>query len=91
MLPQRLQGQLLIAEHGSWNRSAEAGHVGYRITVARHNEADEIIYETLVDGWLDGNVGWGRPVDLLELKDGSILISDDTADVIYRMSYSGQP
>ena len=89
MLPERFRGQLLIAEHGSWNRSAKAGHTGYRITVARHNDTGKIIYETLIDGWLNGNVGWGRPVDLLELEDGSLLISDDTANVIYRISYSG--
>ena len=91
MLPDEFHGQLLIAEHGSWNRSTKAGHVGYRITLARDNDAGNMIYETLIDGWLEGNVSWGRPVDLLELDDGSLLISDDTGNVIYRLTYSGQP
>ena len=44
-------------------------------------------YEVLVDGWLQDNVAWGRPTDLLQLADGSILIADDKANVIYRLSY----
>ena len=46
-------------------------------------------YETFIDGWLDGDKAWGRPVDLLELADGSMLLSDDLAGVVYRISYSG--
>ena len=87
MLPPSYKHQILIAEHGSWNRSAEAGHVGYRITLARKTAAGGLRYETLIDGWLDGKSSWGRPVDLLELPDGSLLISDDTGDVIYRLTY----
>ena len=46
-------------------------------------------YSTFIDGWLQGQEAWGRPVDLEHLSDGSILISDDRADVIYRVVYSG--
>ena len=91
MLPMGLRGQLLIAEHGSWNRSQSAGQVGYRITLARDDGSDNMIYETLIDGWLDSKAAWGRPVDLLEMDDGSLLISDDTGNVIYRLTYSAQP
>jgi glucose/arabinose dehydrogenase len=44
-------------------------------------------YETFIDGWLQGNKAWGRPVDLLQLPDGSLLISDDRGDVIYRLTF----
>ena len=91
MLPENLKNQVLIAEHGSWNRSAKAGHVGYRISVARRLDNGGMSYEPLIDGWLQGSVGWGRPVDILELPDGSLLISDDTGDVVYRLSYSKEP
>jgi len=87
MFPKKYQQQIFMAEHGSWNRSAQAGHTGHRITVARKNESGGLIYETLIDGWLVNNKAWGRPVDVLELGDGSLLISDDKADVIYRLSY----
>ena len=89
MLPSSYKHQVLIAEHGSWNRSGEAGHVGYRITLARKTGDDQLRYETLIDGWLDGKSSWGRPVDLLELPDGSLLISDDSGNVIYRLTYEG--
>lgn len=88
MLPKAMHLQALIAEHGSWNRSPEAGHTGYRVTVA-HEIEGKLQYEVLIDGWLaDTNEAWGRPVDLLQLKDGSILISDDRAGVVYRLTYA---
>jgi glucose/arabinose dehydrogenase len=86
--PSEFKQQILIAEHGSWNRTEEAGHVGYRITLVRQNQAGKLSYETLIDGWLQDNKAWGRPVDLLQLPDGSVLIADDHGDVIYRLSYS---
>lgn len=88
MLPRRFHGQAILAEHGSWNRSPEAGHIGYRLIHAREDDEGEMHYEVFIDGWLQDNQGWGRPVDLLQLPDGSLLVSDDTADVIYRISYS---
>lgn len=87
MLPAGLNNQVLIAEHGSWNRTPEAGHIGYRITLGREVDG-ELRYEVLIDGWLEEtNESWGRPVDLLQLEDGSVLISDDKANVIYRLTY----
>ena len=88
MLPAAYHKQVLIPEHGSWNRTPEAGHTGYRITVARMDDQGVMHYEILVDGWLQDNVAWGRPADLLQMADGSILIADDKANVIYRLSYS---
>lgn len=88
MLPSSFDGAILMAEHGSWNRTPEAGHVGYRITTAIPDENGKLQYETLIDGWLDGNTAWGRPADLLTLPDGSLLIADDLGNVVYRLTYS---
>jgi glucose/arabinose dehydrogenase len=89
MFPARYRGQVLIAEHGSWNRSREAGKTGYRITMVRLNGNEPVAYETFIDGWLDGDDVQGRPVDLLVAPDGSLLVSDDKRGVIYRVSYKG--
>ena len=86
--PKRYRNQLIVAEHGSWNRSEEAGHVGYRLMSATIEDGRVTDYHPLVSGWLQNNQGWGRPVDTLTLADGSLLISDDRANVVYRLSYS---
>ncbi len=87
MFPDQYNGHLFIAEHGSWNRSSK---VGYRITLVKLNGNEAVSYEPFIDGWLDEEAqeAFGRPVDLLFLKDGSLLISDDVGDVIYRVSYT---
>ena len=88
MFPQEYRGQIFIAEHGSWNRSPEAGHTGHRITVVRLDGNEAIGYEPFIEGWLQAdNTAWGRPVDVLVMPDGALLVSDDTAGVIYRISY----
>lgn len=84
--PLELQHQILIAEHGSWNRKEK---IGYRITKVNIDSLGHATsYEDFITGWKDaaGEV-WGRPVDLEYMPDGSLLISDDFADVIYRLSY----
>lgn len=84
MLPERYRGEIFIAEHGSWNRTPKAGHTGYNITIVNPETGATSI---LIDGWLQNNVAWGRPTDILEMPDGSLLIADDHADVIYRLTY----
>ena len=85
--PAAYNNQILIAEHGSWNRSEK---IVYRIYMVSLNEAGETTgYSTFIDGWLQGQESWGRPVDLEHLPDGSLLISDDAAGVIYRVAYTG--
>lgn len=85
--PQQYRNQVFIPEHGSWNRSEK---IGYRIMMVRLDENSQATsYEVFAEGWLQGQNEWGRPVDLLELPDGSLLVSDDSASVIYRISYSG--
>lgn len=84
--PAGYRDQVFIAEHGSWNRSER---IGYRITLVKLDGNRAVSYTPFVSGWLkpDGTVT-GRPVDLLQLPDGSMLVSDDKAGAIYRISYS---
>jgi glucose/arabinose dehydrogenase len=84
--PREYRGQLFIPEHGSWNRSEP---IGYRIMLARLEGNRVVSYEPFATGWLRGDgTPSGRPVDLLVLKDGSMLVSDDHAGAIYRITYS---
>ena len=90
MFPAEYRGQIFIAEHGSWNRSGEAGHTGHRLTRLQLEGNRVVDYEVFADGWLlDNNLAWGRPVAVLEMPDGALLVSDDAAGVIYRISYAG--
>ncbi len=84
MFPSRYRNQIFIAEHGSWNRSVP---IGYRITLAVFDNNKTARYEIFADGWLKKNKTWGRPVDIIVINDGSLLISDDRAGVIYRIFY----
>ncbi len=73
--PQSYRGQIFISEHGSWNRSKK---IGYRVTTVT-KENGNLAYKPFVTGWLDEATQktWGRPVDIDETADGSLLISDD--------------
>ncbi len=84
MFPQEYRGQILIAEHGSWNRSEK---IGYRVVLVRLEDNQALSYEVFAEGWLEGQEAWGRPVDVLVLPDGSLLVSDDQAGAIYRIVY----
>ncbi len=84
MFPGEYRNQIFIAEHGSWNRSAP---IGYRVTLVRLEHHRPLKYEVFAEGWLQGSRAWGRPVDLLVMPDGGMLVSDDEAGVIYRISY----
>jgi glucose/arabinose dehydrogenase len=84
MFPAEYRNQIFIAEHGSWNRSKK---IGYRIALVRVRDGRVASYETFASGWLQGESGWGRPADLLVLPDGSLLVADDYAGAIYRISY----
>ena len=89
MFPPEYRKRLFIAQHGSWNRTPAAGHSGYRLMVARVEGSKVTGYDLFAEGWLEGGKqAWGRPVDVLELADGSLLVSDDRAHAIYRISYS---
>lgn len=87
MFPESYREQIFIAEHGSWNRSTP---IGYRITLVRHNGSEAQSYNVFADGWLNGEEVSGRPVDVLVMPDGALLVSDDFAHKIYRISYHGE-
>jgi glucose/arabinose dehydrogenase len=84
MFPEEYQNQIFIAEHGSWNRSEK---IGYRITLASRDRQGQLRYSVFAEGWLQGTEAWGRPVDVLVMPDGALLVSDDLAGVIYRIAY----
>jgi glucose/arabinose dehydrogenase len=87
MFPFTYQNQIFVAEHGSWNRSIPTG---YRISLVELNGNEAAKYEVFASGWLQGGLKWGRPVDLLVMPDGSLLVSDDYAGAIYRISYQNR-
>ncbi len=91
LFPPEYRHQIFIAEHGSWNRSAEAGHTGYRITVATLDGDRVTDYSIFAEGWLDPatNEAWGRPVDVQVMPDGALLVTDDRVGAIYRITYGG--
>jgi glucose/arabinose dehydrogenase len=95
MFPANYKNSVIIAEHGSWNRSIPSG---YRVMVAHTNGRRVTGYDPLVEGFLPGGAGVtggrgaaaasiGRPADVLQMPDGSILISDDTGNRILRLAY----
>jgi glucose/arabinose dehydrogenase len=94
MFPAEYRNAVIVAEHGSWNRSIPSG---YRVMVLRTNGRRVTSYEPLVQGflptgkvpggWAAGAAALGRPVDILQMPDGSILISDDKGNRILRLSY----
>ena len=86
MFPAAYREQIFIAEHGSWNRSDK---IGYRVTLVRLQGGKAVAYEPFASGWLRGDSVWGRPTDVLVLPDGSLLVADDFAGAIYRITYRG--
>lgn len=88
MFPEHFKNNIIIAEHGSWNRTEAAGHTGHMLTLVTVENGKAVKYEPFITGFLQNNKAWGRPADVLELKDGSLLIADDEANAIYRVTYS---
>ena len=83
--PPDYKNDAFVAQHGSWNRTSP---VGYRIVRIRFDaNGNAVSKEVFADGWLNGGEVIGRPVDIAELVDGSLLVSDDYANVVYRISY----
>ena len=87
MFPKKFQNQIFICEHGSWNRSKKNG---YRVTLVEHENGKAKSYNVFAQGWLQGEQVWGRPVDVQVMPDGALLVSDDLAGAIYRISYSAK-
>ncbi|VVC75473.1 Soluble aldose sugar dehydrogenase YliI [Aquicella siphonis] len=84
MFPDSYKNQIFIAEHGSWNRTEKAG---YQVIVVSLLKDKVVSVRPFITGWESEGKVWGRPVDLLVMPDGALLVSDDHAGVIYRVSY----
>ena len=88
MFPSEYNNQIFIAQHGSWDRSQP---IGYRVMTVQLKDHQPVDYKIFAEGWLksDGKP-WGRPVDVQVMPDGALLVSDDFANAIYRITYEGQ-
>jgi glucose/arabinose dehydrogenase len=87
--PAKYQGGIFSAQHGSWNRTDPVGARVMFTSLKPDGSADKT--EVFAAGWLTENGEyWGRPVDVAQLRDGSILVSDDLAGAIYRITYDGK-
>ncbi len=88
MFPERYRGQIFIAEHGSWNRTKPDGD---RVTLVTIDAGEHTTYAPFATGWLtrEGNK-LGRPVDVLVMPDGALLVSDDQRGAIYRITYQAE-
>ncbi len=84
--PERYKSRMLVAYRGSWNRTVP---VGYNVAVINVENNKAVDHDYLATGWLIDEHFWGRPVDVEILPDGSVLVSDDFANCIYRISYKG--
>ncbi|PWJ44393.1 PQQ-dependent sugar dehydrogenase [Sediminitomix flava] len=86
MFPELYKKSVFVAEHGSWNRSKKSG---YKVSLVLLDGNKSEIFQPFIEGWLNEETQkqWGRPVDVLEQPDGSLLISDDFAGAIYRVTY----
>lgn len=82
--PEQYRNQLLIAEHGSWNRSSKIGYQVRLVTLYGNKVVSDTAF---IDGFLQNEEVSGRPVDVALMPDGSILVSDDYADKVYRVTY----
>lgn len=85
MFPKPFRSAIILARHGSWNRSRKFG--GDVVVVKLNKDGKVSSIEPLLTGFLQNNAYVGRPVDVLQLKDGSILVSDDWNGAVYRVSY----
>ncbi len=87
MFPARYKNAIFSAQHGSWNRSTP---IGARVMVTFIDDEGKATSEVFAEGWIDENGEYlGRPVDVAQLRDGSLLVSDDLAGALYRISYEG--
>jgi len=86
MFPSKMQNNLFIALHGSWNRSSKVGYKLLRVAFDQSGNVVDVV--DFISGWLQEQKVLGRPSAPLILSDGSMLLSDDQANVIYRITYS---
>ena len=83
--PPSIKNNIFIAEHGSWNRTKKTGFNVTRVVLDAKGKV--VKHEPFATGWLNGEKFWGRPADVQVALDGSLLVSDDVAGAIFRISY----
>lgn len=88
MFPSEYLGDAFAAEHGSWNHSQGSGREVIRISIEKGRAAG--VYQDFLTGFTSNGVAWGRPVGVVVAADGSLLVSDDGARLIWRVSYAGK-
>jgi len=88
MFPKAYKNAIIVARHGSWNRSNKAG--GDVVVVKLNKDGTVKSMEPLITGFLEDNKYVGRPVDVMQMKDGSLLVSDDWNGAVYRVTYGKQ-
>ena len=84
MFPAEYKNRMFLAQRGAWNRTQKTG---FKVMMVTLRPGDVPKYETFAEGWLEGDKFWGRPVYTQQMKDGSLLISDDYAGAIFRVTY----
>ena len=85
--PAKYKNSVFVALHGSWNRTKKSG---YTVVFVKLDDDGNYLYqEDFISGWLSNESAWGRPVSPYIMRDGSMLLSDDKYNVIYRVSYKG--
>jgi glucose/arabinose dehydrogenase len=86
--PAAYKNNIILAKHGSWNRSKKSGYNLTRVVLDANQNV--VKQEVFAEGWLDdaSQDVWGRPVDVLQMPDGSMLVSDDMSNCIYKITYS---
>jgi glucose/arabinose dehydrogenase len=88
MFPKSYKNTIIVARHGSWNKTKKFG--GDVVVVKLDKDGKVKSMEPLITGFLENNSYVGRPVDVLQLKDGSVLVSDDWNGAVYRVTYGKQ-
>lgn len=85
LFPPEYRNRIIIANHGSWNRANKLGFNLMQVTLDAQGKV--VRYELFAEGWAEGNSYWGRPVDVMVMRDGALLVSDDVAGALFRISY----
>ena len=88
MFPAEYKNSIFIAEHGSWNRTKKVGYIVSRVVLDNNGKA--ISKEPFLTGFANGEDFWGRPADVQVMPDGALLVSDDVAGAVFRVSYAGK-
>ena len=87
MFPAAYQNNIFIAEHGSWNRTKKTGYMVSRVTLDKNGKP--VKKEPFMTGFIDGEEFCGRPADVHVMPDGALLVSDDVAGAVFRVTYAG--